>query len=107
MEGTSLPESLFALDPVGAVALLSRSHSLAQLKEFFSKCAAHTSALIVEASKRDAAACASSAIAGEAALLRVEGAQLIEPRGRFDVTVTTSGIAVEGKVQGVSLLRSS
>ena len=96
-----IPESFLALDHVNAVELLSKTHSLAQLKDFFAKCSSHTTSLIADASKKEAAAYASSAAAGEGALLRIENAQLIEPRGRFDVTVTPGGIAVEGKVSAV------
>ena len=77
------------------VNYLAQTHELSVLKEFFSKCAAHSSALLIEASKKSAAV--SSEAAGDV-YLKIENVQLIEPRGRFDISIGEGGILVQGKV---------
>jgi hypothetical protein len=88
-------EALSCLDHANFVKNLSENHDLTALKEFFSKCVSHSTALITEASKKSAVA--SSATAGEI-FLKLENAQLIEPRGRFDVSIGAGGVLLDGKV---------
>lgn len=87
-------EALAALDHSNFVNALAEKHELVVLREFFSKCSAHAAALIVDASKKTATQ--SSKMAGEV-LLKLENAQMIEPRGRFDVSIGEGGILLDGK----------
>lgn len=94
---TTMEEALGKLDHEGFVQLMTQRKSapaLANLKEFFKKCEAQVASLVVEEAK--AQATQSSNTSGEI-FYKFEQTQLLEPRGRFDVTVGAGGMFLEGK----------
>jgi hypothetical protein len=88
-------DALTSLDHVKLVNTLAEGQELTALKEFFSKCSSYTTTLITEASKKSATQ--SSAMAGNV-FLQLENSQLIEPRGRFNVSFGEGGVVIDGKV---------
>ena len=92
---STILEALTTFDHVKLVSTLRTQHELPALKEFFAKCSSYTAAAIVEEARKNVVK--SSSTSGEV-YLKLEGTQLIEPRGKYDVSISSGGLLVEGKV---------
>ena len=85
---------LDTLDHEQFVKLLAAKHSLGDIKSFLSVCSSHVASEIVKESK----ARTNEDILGLGdRFYKFEQAQLLEPRGRFDISVKVGGILLEGK----------
>ena len=90
-----MDKSLECLDHVEFVKFLSVNHSLERIKSFLAECTSHVVSKMNEESK----ARMSDDMHGLGErFYKFEQSQLLEPRGRFDISVADKGLLLEGKV---------